>query len=37
MYNGWHNLQPGSGLPELARQLPFPHFPNLSENLTQLA
>ena len=28
---------PGSGLPELARQLPFPHFPNLSENLTQLA
>jgi len=28
---------PGSGLPELARQLPFHHFPNLSENLTQLA
>jgi hypothetical protein len=22
---------------ELARQLPFHHFPNLSENLTQLA
>jgi len=28
---------PGSGLPELARQLPLPHFQNLSENLTQLA
>jgi len=28
---------PGSGLPELARQLPFQHFPNLSEHLTQLA
>jgi len=28
---------PGSGLPELARQLPFPHFQNLSENLAQLA
>jgi len=26
---------PGSGLPELARQLPFHHFQNLSENLTQ--
>jgi hypothetical protein len=27
----------GSGWPELARQLPFLHFPNLFENLTQLA